>query len=319
MATYDLMTFGETMLRLSTPEGDRLQGTNTLAVHVGGTESNVAVNLANLGKRTAWFSRLPRSPLGYTVRDTIRAQGVDTSHITWVDDARQGLYFVEFGAAPRSISVLYDRKHSAASQLTPDDLPFEALAASKWLHVTGITPALSISCAETAMVAVDHARAHGVQVSVDVNYRTLLWEPQAAAKALTPLCQQADVIFVARRDAAQLWGVDGEAPTTAATLQQQWGGTVIVTDGTDGTAAASDDAHAAVKSVPTRVVDRLGAGDALASGVLYGLMEGASLTGALTYGVTMAAFALSVQGDFARVSRDELEAYLSQTGSGLIR
>jgi 2-dehydro-3-deoxygluconokinase len=315
----DFITFGETMLRLSPAGFARLEGSSALSMTIGGSESNVAVNMARLGKRSVWFSRLADNPLGHTALNQIREHGVDVSQVVWDSEHRMGLYFVEFGQSPRGIQVWYDRQHSAASHMTPADLPLEAIAGARWLHCTGITPALSTSCHEAVTLAIAHARQAGVRVSFDVNYRARLWDAPTAAAALAPLCQQADVVFIARRDAVKLWGAPQEAADCAAAMQQAWGGTIVVSDGERGAVITDGAVLARQPSVPTAIVDRLGAGDALAAGVLCRLLEDAALEDALRFGLALAALALSVPGDIARVSRAEVEAVLANAVDALKR
>lgn len=315
----DLFTFGESMLRLSAPPDERLEDAAALHVHVGGAESNVASNLARLGKRVVWFSRLPDTPPGYTVRNAIRHHGVDTSHVLWVDDARQGLYFAEFAQAPRGIQVWYDRKESAASQICADDLPFDVIDQSAWLHLTGITAALSETCRDAARAAAQHVQNTATRLSFDVNYRSRLWTEEDASHTMTPLCQMADVVFVALRDAINLWGAPETAAGCSAALHDTWGGTVIVSDGENGVTATDAQGTVHVDGIETTVVDRIGAGDALASGVLFRLIDGAPLADALTFGVTLAGFALTIPGDVARVQLAEIEAYLSSGKARLTR
>ncbi len=216
---YDLLTLGETMLRLAAPSPLRLEQTNQLNINIGGAESNVAINLARLGKRVAWYSRLPNNPLGQSVAGEIRKHGVVVDWVTWAENERLGLYFIDYGHGTRPTQVWYDRAHSAASHMTPQDLPWQAIAAAKWLHLTGITPALSPSCAETVLAAATYAQQQGIPLSFDVNYRAKLWQPEQAAATLAPLCQLADYIFLAARDAKTLWGVEGA--DVAQTLQEQ--------------------------------------------------------------------------------------------------
>src|SRR5919202_1597120 len=185
--THDVFTVGETMIRL-TPKGFiRLEEASELELRIGGTESNVAIALARLGLRPAWASRLPRNPLGELTARRILSFGVDVSHVRWVDGARMGLYFIEPGAAPRSSLVLYDRAHSAASSMTPDDFDWSVLGRARHVHLTGITPALSATAAETVARALAEARGRGRTVSFDVNYRARLWPAAVACEGLLPL------------------------------------------------------------------------------------------------------------------------------------
>src|SRR5229473_637332 len=141
---HDVVTFGEAMIRLSPPNFRRLEQARSLDVQVGGAELNTAVGLARLGHSSAWVSRLTRNPLGRLIANKAREAGVNTEHMVWTDDDRVGVYFLEFGAAPRASSVLYDRKGSAIAGVRPGMVPWKSVfAGAKWFHVTGITPALS--------------------------------------------------------------------------------------------------------------------------------------------------------------------------------
>src|SRR5207245_598796 len=156
----DVITFGEAMIRLSPPNFQRLEQTRSLDVQVGGAELNTAVALSRLGRSAAWVSRLTRNPLGRLIANHAREAGVTTDHIVWTDEDRVGLYFLEFGAAPRASSVLYDRKGSAIAQIRPGMVNWPAVfQGARWFHVTGITPALSTPAAEATREALQAARA----------------------------------------------------------------------------------------------------------------------------------------------------------------
>src|SRR5881397_3412759 len=157
---YEAITFGEAMIRLSTPNFRRLEQARSLDVLVGGAELNTAACLARLGRSTAWVSRLTQNPLGRLIANHAREIGVGTEHIVWTDDDRVGLYFLEFGAAPRASSVLYDRKNAAIAGIKPGMVPWaRVFEGVKWFHVTGITPALSATAAATTREAAEAARA----------------------------------------------------------------------------------------------------------------------------------------------------------------
>src|SRR5436305_6894939 len=141
---YDVITFGEAMVRLSPPHFRRLEPAHSLDLAVGGAELNTAVGLARLGHSAAWVSRLTSNPLGKLIANHARAAGVSTEHILWTEEDRVGVYFLEFGAAPRASSVIYDRKGAAIANVKPGMVPWsKVFAGAKWFHVTGITPARS--------------------------------------------------------------------------------------------------------------------------------------------------------------------------------
>lgn len=310
----DVFTLGESMLRFSPPDHQRIESAAQFDVFVGGAESNVAVALARLGKQVAWFSRLPHNPLGHQLANTLRLHGVHIDHVVWAQGERLGLYFVEQGSPPRSTRVWYDRANSAASRMTPNDLPVEPIKAARWLHLTGITPALSPSCRETAAAALELGRSAGLTISFDVNYRSLLWTPHEAAAALEPFCKAADVVFVAERDAQNLFGTDD-----VRALQQRWGGKIICSQGDAGVIGDDGQDQVNCLAFQVEVVDRVGAGDALAAGVICGLLEGASMAEALRFGAAAAALKLTIPGDLALVSREEVEALLRDQSGRVMR
>lgn len=319
MSAYDLFTLGEALLRLSAPDGLRLEQSAAWEIHVAGAESNLAIALARLGKRAVWFSRLPDSPHGQLALNFIRQHGVEVDAVLRAPAERMGLLFLERGAPPRPTRLWYDRADSAASRLQPSDLPLARLAQARWLHLTGITPALSDSCLATCHAALAQARQHSLKIAFDVNYRSLLWTPQRARSTVLPFCQAADVVFIAARDAAAVFEVHGNAIAQAEQLQRLWSGIVIVTDGERGAVACSPNGVATCAAFPVSVVERLGAGDAFAAGVLCRLMEDAPLAEALRFGAATAALKLSMRGDAALISRGEVEALLAGEGAALQR
>ena len=167
---YDVVTFGEAMVRLSPPHFQRLEQTRSLDVNVGGAELNVAVGVTRFGMESAWVSKLPKNGLGYMIRDRAQEFGVDCSHLVWSDKGRAGIYFVEFGASPRASSVLYDRAHSAISMIQPGEVDWAKIfTGSKHFHMSGITPALSASASEATAEALKAAKKAGCTVSFDLN------------------------------------------------------------------------------------------------------------------------------------------------------
>lgn len=315
---FDVTTIGEMMLRLSVPSGERLETAARLDVYPAGAESNVASLLARLGRRTRWVGALPENPLGRRAAGALRAAGVDLGGIVWSETGRMGTYYVEFGAPPRGIQATYDRAGSCAAALTQDDIDWEALLDTRLLHLTGITPALSVSCREIVIEALERARARGVPVSFDVNYRQKLWPEAQAAETLAPLMQGVDLLFCSGTDAARLFGCSGEMQAVAGSMRERSAAQhVVVTFGEQGALLWDGSAWLHEPARPTQIVDRLGAGDALAAGVIHGFLDG-NLPAALRYGVTLAALALSQLGDMVVTNDKELQA-LSRGGSTLVR
>jgi 2-dehydro-3-deoxygluconokinase len=301
------------MLRLAPPGRARLEQAETLTLHVAGSESNVAVALARMGLRARWVSRLPDDGRGRRVVRSLAAHGVDVSYVRWESGARVGVFFVEFGAAPRPTSVLYDRADSAAAHLSPEDLPEDLLADSRHLHVTGITPALSPTCAAAVTHAVVTAKRLGRTVSLDVNYRARLWPAARAAATLLPFLAHVDLLITSAEDARLLFGVSGTGTEAASILRKRFGtpavavtlpaGGAVVDDGTTTTSVAA---------LPVEIVDRLGAGDAFAAGLLTAYLEDGDLARGARLGMALCALKLTTPGDELFFTRAEAEALASE-------
>ena len=315
---FDVTTFGEMLVRLSVPSGKRLENTSQLDVYPAGAEANVATLLARLGRQTCWFGALPNNPLGRLAVNALRTAGVDSCGVTWKDTGRMGTYYVEFGESPRGIQVTYDRAHSCATQLQVDDINWDFLLDTRLLHLTGITAALSSSCLEILTQLVQRAKECNVPVSFDINYRQKLWSEADAAQTLLPLIQGVELLFCGQADARRLFHCTGSMQEIAQGVLALSKAKHVVVSFSDQGALLWDGAewkHEPAR--PTRIVDRLGAGDALAAGVIHGWLDG-DLSAGLRYGVTLAALALSQHGDMVITNRSELLA-LSQGSSTLTR
>lgn len=313
---YDVVTLGETMIRLSPPGNQRIEQAVSLELKIGGAESNVAVDLALLGLRTAWISRLVDNALGRRIASEIRAHGVDISHVIWTREGRVGTYFIEFGTSPRPIRVLYDRAGSAISLLSPKELDWRILSKTRLLHLTGITVALSDNCAQVVNLLVDRAREAGVTVSFDVNYRSKLWSPEVAAAALGPICAKTDILFVGSRDAEKLFHCHGTPEEMALQLKEMFRAAMIVLTTVEGGSVCTHENGVHLEDPYPAIVevDRVGAGDAFASGFLLGYLEGEEPGQCLRYARALAAIKYSIPGDLAITTREELESLVSRSG-----
>lgn len=307
---FDVFTLGETMVRF-TPKGyTRLEEAAELELRVGGSESNVAVALARLGMRAAWASKLPRNPLGALTARRILSFGVDVSQVRWVDDARMGLYFIEPGAAPRSSAVLYDRAHSAASTMEPDDFDWSFLDRCRHLHLTGITPALSGAAVETVARAIREAKARGRGTSFDVNYRARLWPPELAREALLPLIREVDLLISTEADCRQVFRLSGEPERLCEEMAGLTNAShVALTLGAEGAILWDRERFHRAAPFAVQAVDRVGAGDAFDAGLLWGYLQGNAARG-LEIGMAMAAIKHTIPGDECIASLAEVEALL---------
>jgi 2-dehydro-3-deoxygluconokinase len=304
--SFDVTAFGETMLRLSVPSGTRLADARSLDVQVGGAESNVLAALAGLGRRCRWLSALPDNDLGRAVTHELNAHGIDTSAVRR-SGARVGLYFVEFAVAPRSIEVIYDRAGSAVSRLDVDDVDWDALLDTRILHTTGITAALSEGCHRIVLEACRRARERGVTTCFDVNYRSKLWSPETARERLEPIFRHVDVLVCGEGDAATVFGLRGTPDEVLAGLHTLSGAErVVLTRSRLGSATLVDGGLVQVPAREAEIVDRLGAGDAFAAGVLDGVLDGDPVAG-MRRGSVLGALALGLDGDMVRTTRAELE------------
>ncbi|HHT25728.1 MAG TPA: sugar kinase [Firmicutes bacterium] len=316
---WDVVAFGEAMLRFTPPGAQRLEQAAEYRVYVGGSEANVAVGMARLGLQTAWIGKLPKNPLGRRVAAEIAAQGVDVSRVVWTDTGRVGTYYVEVAGAPRGSQVVYDRQNSAACSFAPEDLDWSILKSARHLHISGITPALSASCAATTRRILEKAKEiPELTVSFDVNYRSKLWTPEEARATLTPLLN-ADVVFCTLDDAETVFGQYGNPEEVARRLRELWGAQIVVlTLGSEGAVLVSPSYTGYGKPHKVDPVDRVGAGDAYVAGFLYGYLQ-LTLETALRYGSAMAAWKYSEPGDFCYASRSDIEAIISEENRDIRR
>jgi 2-dehydro-3-deoxygluconokinase len=302
-----LVTLGEAMLRLSVRPGDRLEDAPAFDIHVAGSEANVAYAAARVGLRAAWVSSLPDNALGRRVAHTLAAGGVDTSLVRWEKTGRLGLYFVELGAAPRSIDVLYDRANSTMSLVPAAAFDWAELADTQFLHVSGITLALSDSSREVARQAMEAARSRGASVTLDVNYRQRLWSRDAAAAGVRAVAPLVDVLVCTAEDARDLFGASGADQLQAALGVE----TVVLTQGAHGAIATRGGTTIRREGHQVETVDRVGAGDAFMAGLIWGLVDG-SLELGLERGLAMSALKMSLHGDLFRLDRSDVDALLAR-------
>jgi 2-dehydro-3-deoxygluconokinase len=314
----EVLTLGEAMVRLSPPNFKRLEQATSLEVFVGGAELNTAVGLARLGRRTAWVSRLTRNPLGRLIANRAREAGVSTDHVVWTDEGRAGIYFVEFGAAPRASSVLYDRKNASIASIRPGMVDWaKAFAGAKWFHVSGITPALSPDAAETTREALQAARAAGVKTSIDLNYRVKLWSTADAGRWMREFMQLCNVLITTEEDVERVFQITAASyeavakkllevfplQVVAITLREN----PLVWKNTWTAIACQGQTIHRTRTYEVEIVDRLGAGDSFAAGLIDGLLDG-DLQKAVDQGVAASAIKHSIPGDFAWITREEVES-----------
>lgn len=327
---YDLVTFGEAMIRLSPPDFKRLEQTTTLDLNIGGAELNVAVGAARLGLKSAWISKLPDNPLGRMIANKARELGVDVSPVIWEKAGRAGLYFLEYGATPRSSSVVYDRENSSFSNIQPGEVNWdEIFKSAKYFHLTGITPAVSQSAAAVTLQALQKAKATGCKISLDLNYRAKLWSPAEANQTLAPMMDYVDILITTQGDTRTILGIEAENDETLARiLLDKYPIEMVAVSYREGDSVWkclwSALAMTREKTYTTRtydidIVDQVGRGDSYAAGFLYGVIGENNIQLGLDYGVAFAALKHSFPGDFNWCTRAEVEALLAGPRPGVHR
>lgn len=340
-----VVTFGEIMLRLATPEHLRFRQARSFNATFGGGEANVAVSLANYGIDVDYVTRLPQNDLGAACAAELRSFGVGTSNIVYGGE-RLGIYYLETGAVARPSKVVYDRAHSSAATVERGMIDWEqVLAGADWFHWTGITPAISASAAEVCLDACRAANRLGVNVSCDLNYRKNLWKyGKTAAEVMPALVECCDVILGNEEDAEKVFGIKPEGFDAASTQGEvdaaafrsvcsqlmarfprakkvvitlrgsinadhnTWGGVLF-----DG-----ETLYRSPRYDITDIVDRVGGGDSFMGGLIYGLLTYDDDQRALNFAAAASALKHTIYGDFNMVSVAEVENLMKGDGSGRV-
>ncbi len=339
-----VVTFGEIMLRLKPKEFLRFTQADEFEATYGGGEANVAVALANFGIEACFVTLLPDNDIGQACENFVRRFGVDTSRIVRKGD-RLGIYFLEAGAVQRASKVIYDRAGSSISQVQPGDIDWQAaLEGADWFHWTGITPAISEGTAAVCLEGVKAARAMGLTVSCDLNYRSKLWKWGKKAKEVMPeLVQHCDLAIGNEEDAEKVFGItaegiDVEGGKVDAALYRSVAeqlvtrfpnlGHVAIT--LRGSVSASHNGWSGVLYDGTElyqgpqyeivpIVDRVGGGDSFAGGLIYAMLSGKGPQEAIDFAVAASCLKHTICGDFNMVSVAEVEGLLKSGGGGRVQ
>jgi len=338
------VTFGEIMLRLKPPEALRFTQAHTFEATYGGGEANVAVSLANFGVNARFVTALPDNDIGQACENYVRQFGVDTGHIVR-KGSRLGIYFLEAGAVQRPSKVVYDRADSAVSQVTTEDINWQAaFEGADWFHWTGITPAISEGAAAVCLQAAKTAKDMGLTVSCDLNFRKKLWKwGKTAGEVMPDLVQCTDVAIGNEEDAEKVFGITAEGidveggkvdaelyRSVASQLMARFPNLTKVAITLRGSVSASHNTWSAVlydgsemhvgpqyDIVP--IVDRVGGGDSFAAGLVYSLLAGKDDQAALDFAVTASALKHTITGDFNMVSVADVEGVLKSGGGGRVQ
>jgi 2-dehydro-3-deoxygluconokinase len=341
--TKKIVTFGELMLRLSPPGFERFLQSPVLSATFGGGEANVAASLAQFGLHSCYVTCLPPHAIGDAAVRALRAEGIDTSFVVR-SGGRVGIYFAETGASQRAGTVIYDRAHSAISEIAPGAVKWdEVMAGAAWFHVTGITPALGPQAAAATAAAIGAAKRAGARVSVDLNYRKKLWTESQAQAAMRPLMREVDVVVANEEDLQAVLGIEVAGADVAAGMLDTRGyrdaaervtrefGPALVAVTLRESLSASDNGWSALlwdaatatlhesQRYVVRLVDRIGGGDSFAAGLIYALLDGRPLDAALRFAVAASALKQTIPGDFNRATVAEVDALAGGDASGRVR
>ena len=336
-----VVTLGEIMLRLSTPDFKRFVQADTFDVTYGGGEANVAAALCNYGLNGTFVSKVPANPIGQSAINHLRRYGVDTQYVAR-GGKRLGIYFLETGASMRASQVVYDRADASIAEVEISEFDFDKIfEGADWFHTTGITPALSDKAAALTLAALKAAKAKGITTSIDLNYRKKLWSKEKAREVMTELCKYVDVCIGNEEDADTTLGfksagtdvtkgelnLDGYKDVFKQ-MKEKFGFKYIASTLRESHSASDNGWSALVydgnefyhtKEYNVRIVDRVGSGDSFASGFIFGLVTGMKMGDAAEFGVAASAIKHTIPGDLNHATLNEVQELVKGDGSGRVQ
>jgi len=336
-----VVTLGEIMLRLSTPDYKRFVQADSFDVTYGGGEANVAVALTNYGLQGMFVSKVPGNAIGQAAINHLRRFGVDTQFIAR-GGKRLGIYFLETGASMRASQVIYDRADAAIADAEISEFDFDKIFdGASWFHTTGITPALSDKAAALTEAALKAAREKGITTSIDLNYRKKLWSKEKAKEVMTKLCQFVDVCIGNEEDAETTLGFKSKGTDVTKgelnlagykdvfqQMKEKFGFKYIASTLRESHSASDNGWSALVydgkefyhsKQYEVRIIDRVGSGDSFASGFIYALVSGMNLKDAAEFGVAASALKHTIPGDLNHATLSEVQGLMKGDASGRVQ
>ncbi len=339
-----IITLGEIMLRLSTPGNEKFIQADEFDLNYGGSEANVAVSLASYGYETEFVTAIPDNPIGDCAIAAVRKYNVGTRFISRSGD-RLGIYYLESGSSVRPSNIVYDRAGSSISVATKDQFDFDAIfAEADWFHFTGITPALSESAAKLTEEALKAAKAHGVTVSVDLNFRKKLWSSEKAREVMTNLMQYVDICIGNEEDADKVLGFKPEGSDIMSgnlelsgymnifgQMADRFGFRYIASSLRESHSASDNGWSACIMDGKTKefyhsrrytiapIVDRVGGGDAFTAGLISSFLEHKDMKIALEFATAAAALKHTIPGDFNLVTREDVNRLAGGDSSGRVQ
>lgn len=338
-----VITFGEIMLRLATPNNTRFVQADSFDVTYGGGEANVAVSLANYGLESYFVSKLPKHEIGQAAVNHLRRFGVNTTYIVR-GGKRVGIYFLETGASQRPSKVIYDRADSAISNAVSSEFDWDKIFKdAKWFHWTGITPAIGKNTIAILNEACEVANSKGITISCDLNFRKKMWTTEEAQKVMIPLMKYVDVCIANEEDAEKSLGLKPDNTNVdsaelneesyfklARKLKKEFKFKAVAITLRESYSASRNGWSALLlddkecsevyrsKKYDIQIVDRVGGGDSFASGLIYGLLSKTDSKEALDFAVAASCLKHTIHGDFNLVSKEEVENLAKGSGSGRV-
>lgn len=303
---YDLSTIGEGQIRFTVEHGERLMFTRSVHMNPACSEANVAGLLSQLGRKALWTSSLPTGDLGDYILAEYRSVGVHMDAMVRRPGGRTALYFLEPSVYPMPANVIYDREWTVFRATGIDDYDWDTILDTKIVFLTGITASLTDTTAEVLRHAADEGVRRGAEVILDVNFRRKLWSGDKAREVLTPIAEQASVLFCSIADAEKVFGITGTPEEVTAELRDRFGCKYVVsTNHMEGPYLRGPEGFREYRTTPISVVDRPGAGDAFVAATIHGYLSGDIAEG-VKWGQRASGFALTHKGDLTRIRPDEL-------------
>lgn len=321
-AEFDLISFGEVMLRLSPPNKEKISQSETFEKNAGGSELNVASGASMLGIRSAVVTKLPKNKMGHFIARRIRYGNVSDDYVIWdySDKKRLGIYYYESGVYPRKSAVVYDRASSSVCSLKLSEIPDDIFDKTRIFHISSISLALDINLRETALSMIKQMKAHGVAISFDVNYRAALWSEEEAREVIKRIMPMVDILFVSEETSRRMMQKTGTLDEIMKSYADEYGCKIVATTRREVVSPTRHNFGSRIyydgkfyeepHYMNIEVIDRIGSGDAYVAGVLYGILAEDNIERAMAFGNALSAVKNTVPGDMSASSLDEIESII---------
>jgi 2-dehydro-3-deoxygluconokinase len=326
-ADFDLVSFGEVMLRLSPPNKEKISQSETFEKNCGGSEFNVASGAASLGIRAAVVTKLPKNKMGHFIARRIRYGNVSDDYVIWddSDDKRLGVYYYESGVYPRKSAVVYDRANASVCSLKLSEIPDDIYDKTRVFHISSISLALDPNLRETALAMIKLMKQHGAAISFDVNYRASLWSEEEAREVIEKIFPLVDILFVSEETSRRMLQRTGTLDEIMKGYAEDYGCKIVATTRREVVSPTKHNFGSRIyydgkfyeepHYENIEVIDRVGSGDAYVAGVLYGILADGDIERAMSVGNALSAIKNTVSGDMSISSKDEVESIIKSHNS----